>query len=98
MTDAERRKLWRKYCLECDRVVDERGARDHPKLPAVPTECVGMRCGAKTRAGTPCKRRDLYINGRCKLHGGLSTGPTSVEGKKKSALNGLKSKRKPRSP
>ena len=24
-----------------------------------------MICGAKTRAGTPCKRRDLYCAGRC---------------------------------
>lgn len=24
-------------------------------------------CGAKTRKGTPCKRRDIYGNGRCKL-------------------------------
>jgi len=40
-----------------------------------PEECRDLRCGAKTRAGTPCKRRDLYASGRCKLHGGLSTGP-----------------------
>ena len=36
-------------------------------------------CGAKTRAGTPCKRpagwgTDHVGNGRCKLHGGKSTG------------------------
>lgn len=30
-------------------------------------------CGAKTRAGTPCKRH-ARANGRCRLHGGLSTG------------------------
>ena len=47
-------------------------------------------CGAKTRAGTPCKRKDLYANGRCRLHGGLSTGPKTEAGKKKSALNGFK--------
>ncbi|WP_420094491.1 HGGxSTG domain-containing protein [Pseudomonas cichorii] len=34
-----------------------------------------MTCGAKTRAGSPCKRRDLYKSGRCRLHGGLSAGP-----------------------
>lgn len=47
-------------------------------------------CGAKTRAGTPCKRTDLYGNGRCRLHGGLSTGPKTEAGKKRSALNGFK--------
>ena len=31
-------------------------------------------CGAKTRAGTPCKHKAME-NGRCKLHGGKSTGP-----------------------
>lgn len=30
-------------------------------------------CGAKTRAGTPCKRAPRY-NGRCNLHGGKSWG------------------------
>jgi len=29
-------------------------------------------CGARTRAGTPCRRYDLYANGRCPLHGGMS--------------------------
>ncbi|WP_390882416.1 HGGxSTG domain-containing protein [Halomonas saccharevitans] len=42
-----------------------------------PQECRGLRCGARTRAGTPCKRRDLFSSGRCRLHGGLSTGPKS---------------------
>ena len=50
-------------------------------------------CGAKTRAGTPCKRKDIYWpSGRCRLHGGLSTGPKTEAGKKKSAQNGFKKK------
>ena len=32
------------------------------------------RCGAKTRSGTPCKSPAMK-NGRCRLHGGKSTGP-----------------------
>ena len=47
----------------------------------MPRELVGLTCGAKTRAGTPCKRTDIYRNGRCKFHGGLSTGPRADEGK-----------------
>ncbi|GAB7388985.1 hypothetical protein BSNK01_28230 [Bacillaceae bacterium] len=31
-------------------------------------------CGAKTRSGAPCKNRPM-ANGRCRLHGGKSTGP-----------------------
>ncbi|WP_366140981.1 HGGxSTG domain-containing protein [uncultured Desulfovibrio sp.] len=48
------------------------------------------------RAGTPCKRKDLYGNGRCRLHGGLSTGPRTEEGKRRSAANGRRPKRKRR--
>jgi hypothetical protein len=44
-------------------------------------------CQARTRAGTPCKRRDIYENGRCPLHGGLSTGPTTQEGKARVTRN-----------
>ena len=32
------------------------------------------RCGAKTRSGTLCKSPAMK-NGRCRLHGGKSTGP-----------------------
>ena len=37
------------------------------------------RCRARTRRGTPC-RCPAMPNGRCRLHGGLSTGPTTPEG------------------
>ena len=33
-------------------------------------------CGAKTRSGGPCKHKGNLRNGRCKRHGGVSTGPT----------------------
>ena len=65
--------------------------------PTFPEEILGMTCGAKTRAGTPCKLKSIFENGRCKFHGGLSTGPTTAEGKQRSALNGFKPKH-PRSP
>ncbi len=32
------------------------------------------RCGAKTRKGTPCQAPAMK-NGRCRMHGGKSTGP-----------------------
>lgn len=54
----------------------------------------GMTCGAKTRAGTPCKLTSIYDNGRCKFHGGLSTGLKTTEGKRQSAKNGFKGKSK----
>ena len=40
----------------------------------------GQRCEARTRKGTLCQRPGNKINGRCKLHGGRSTGPTTDEG------------------
>lgn len=55
----------------------------------------GLKCGAKTRAGTPCKQTALYSNGRCGLHGGLSTGPKTALGKVTSAQNGKCPKRTP---
>lgn len=61
-------------------------------------------CGAKTRAGTPCKQlagwgTDHVGEGRCKLHGGKSTGPkdkvkaaTSQKKNKNAEKHGLFSK------
>ena len=40
----------------------------------------GQRCGAKTRKGTPCQRPARLPVGRCKLHGGASTGPRTKDG------------------
>ncbi len=37
------------------------------------------RCGAKTRKDTPCQAPAMK-NGRCRLHGGKSTGPKTPEG------------------
>ena len=41
----------------------------------------GQRCGAKTRKGTSCQKPPLTGKARCRLHGGLSTGPKTPEGK-----------------
>jgi hypothetical protein len=37
------------------------------------------RCGAKARSGAPC-RGPAMPNGRCRMHGGRSTGPRTPEG------------------
>ena len=41
----------------------------------------GQRCGAKTRKGTACQRAANKRNGRCRVHGGASTGPRTKEGR-----------------
>ena len=83
------RELWKIYFRNFDKCVRE--SRPHPPFPEV---LRGLTCGAKTRKGTPCKRKDLYSSGRCKFHGGMSTGPTTEAGKKKVAENGRKSTKK----
>jgi len=40
----------------------------------------GPRCEAQTRRGTPCQSPAYSHNHRCRLHGGLSTGPRTAEG------------------
>lgn len=108
MTGAERRRTYRAYQKERDRIAKERqrletqyakawfaawpyGRVATPVLPDFPDPIfAGLTCEAKTRAGTPCKRRDLHNNLRCRLHGGLSTGPKTKAGKAKAAMNGAK--------
>jgi hypothetical protein len=55
-----------------------------------PPEFYAFTCGARTRAGTPCKMRNFRARGRCRLHGGLSTGPKTEAGRRQSAENGRK--------
>ena len=44
----------------------------------------GKRDLAKIRRGTPCQKAALKEKARCRLHGGLSTGPRTPEGKARS--------------
>lgn len=48
-----------------------------------PEHLRAIPCGATTRAGTPCKMTVIYSNGRCKLHGGKSTGAKTRAGRKR---------------
>ena len=38
-----------------------------------------IRCSAKTRRGTPCQKPPLKGKARCRLHGGLSSGPRKAK-------------------
>ncbi|MCF7970828.1 MAG: hypothetical protein K9L22_06650 [Methylococcaceae bacterium] len=94
MSTPDQRKRYKAFWAKHAEVVKEWGKRGYcyppPVYPAMPEDLRDLRCGAKTRAGTPCMLNSLYGNGRCKYHGGLSTGATSKEGKAKVAKNGFK--------
>lgn len=49
-----------------------------------------VRCGARTRKGTPCRAKSEPGKRRCRFHGGKSTGPTTPEGKARIAEAQLK--------
>ena len=58
-------------------------------VPAFPRYLRGLTCGAIKKNGQPCRMKTLGANGRCKFHGGASTGPRTPEGSAK-ALENLK--------
>jgi hypothetical protein len=41
----------------------------------------GAACGAMTRSGQPCRAHVVPGRRRCRLHGGMSTGPRTPEGR-----------------
>lgn len=48
-------------------------------------DTVLQKCGALTRKGTPCRCKPLPGKKRCKFHGGVSTGPKTLEGRERIA-------------
>ena len=62
-----------------------------------PGETRLWRCGAKRkRDGSTCQAKP-FANGRCKFHGGMSTGPRTAEGRVRS-LSNLRQNRGPARP
>src|SRR5262249_47009557 len=58
--------------------------RVRARLEALVRANAAPRCGARSkRTGKPC-RAAAMPNGRCKLHGGKSTGPRTPEGLERS--------------
>ena len=89
------RKQWIAYWKEVNGVHSEAEAAGllpgEYETPPFPEELRGLTCGAKTKGSRgPCRLTSLYSNGRCKFHGGLSTGPTSDAGRQQSRENGKK--------
>ena len=57
-----------------DNEAHARGWRDHLDLANA-----SPRCSAQRRDGQPC-RQGAMPNGKCRMHGGASTGPRTPEG------------------
>lgn len=49
-------------------------------------------CGATNRRGLPCGCKPLKKGGRCRFHGGCSTGPRTARGKDKARENLVKAR------
>lgn len=66
--------------------------RDLAQMPNLPELGVhstirALSCGARTRKDVPCKRTDLGPSGRCRFHGGASTGPRTEAGIERARAN-----------
>ena len=83
---------------EIDEFVDQkianRLAKQNPKPRKTIPKSLRLQCGAKTRVGGKCKAAPVWDktnnkpkNGRCRMHGGLSTGARTPEGKRRSLAN-----------
>ena len=53
----------------------------------------GQRCEALTRRGSLCKRPGNKKNGRCKFHGGYSSGPKTKDGMDRLIVSKIKHER-----
>lgn len=84
LPDDEKRHLFRKWWAEASAAqAAGRYVRSCPRYLR------GLTCGARKKDGTLCRSTTLCANGRCKFHGGASTGPRSPEGRAR-ALENLK--------
>ena len=84
LPDDDKRRLFREWQAKCSAAGAAGGS-----MPRFPQYLRGLTCGAIRSNGKPCRMATLCANGRCKFHGGRSTGPRSAEGRAR-ALENLK--------
>jgi hypothetical protein len=82
LPDDEKRILFRQWAAKAN-AAEAAGSY----VPMFPPYLRGLTCGAIKKNGKPCGMTTLGANGRCKFHGGASTGPTSPDGRAKSLEN-----------
>lgn len=59
-------------------------------------EGIAGPCGAQRKNGQQCKAKAIYGSGRCRHHGGKSTGPKTIDGNIKSLSRLAQYRRNPR--
>lgn len=84
LPDEEKRILFRRWAA---RASEAQASGRY--VPSFPRYLRGLACGATKKNGEPCRMTTLGANGRCKFHGGASTGPRTPEGRAR-ALENLK--------
>ena len=84
LPDDDKRFLFRKWAAKAN-AAEAAGQY----VPRFPPYLRGLACGAIKKNGKACGMTTLRANGRCKFHGGASTGPTTQEGRAR-ALENLK--------
>ena len=84
LPDNDKRILFRKWWAQAS-AAESAGKY----VPRCPRYLRGLSCGAIKKNGQPCGMTTLMANGRCKFHGGASTGPRTAEGRAR-ALENLK--------
>lgn len=84
LSDDDKRVLFRLWAAKAQ----DAKAKDR-YVPSFPNYLRGLACGAIKKNGKPCRMTTLGANGRCKFHGGASTGPRTQEGRAR-ALENLK--------
>ena len=75
--EARRAVLLARHKAERERIEAKQLAEREARLAAIRR----VTCGAKTRAGHPCKMQSEKGRRRCKFHGGKSTGPKTQAGR-----------------
>ncbi|WP_373690506.1 HGGxSTG domain-containing protein [Sphingobium sp. DEHP117] len=82
LPDESKRQLFRQWWAEAS--VAQAAGR---YVRSCPRYLRGLTCGAKKKDGTHCRSTTLCANGRCKFHGGASTGPRTPEGRARAIEN-----------
>lgn len=83
------RALRRRGLYDCPLLGDELEPTPGSTRRGIPPDYAGgdeHLCNARTKSGRPCRALALP-SGRCRWHGGMSTGPRTEEGKRRSAAN-----------